>query len=632
MSEDNSIPSEEPFDLINKLREKVKEFPNQPGVYLMKNAVDKIIYVGKAKNLRARVRSYFFESKDTSPKTQLLVSHTVEVEYILTKTELEAFLFEASLIKKHRPKYNIRLKDDKSYPYIKLSWEDDFPRLYLSRTVKKDGSLYYGPYTSGGAVYETIRFLNRIFKVRDCTDSVFKTRKRPCLTHQIGRCSAPCVALIAQDEYRADVENVRAFLKGQNNKVLRQLTERMKESSKQEQFEMAGKIRDSLAALKAILQKQFVINASSDKDQDAIGFYGNSSGTLIETLHIRHGRVIGTRSHFFPLINVEDPREDPREWLVSFINQYYEDNFIPEEVLLPTDLGQDLTHLLQDVLKARSGLTTLVRFATDEKGRSLIAMATENARAHFEKHVKKMKDRRQGLEEIQSRLGLKNLPYRIECFDISHFQGQETVASQVVFEDGVPAKEHYRRYKIKTVETIDDFASMYEVLERRLKHKEDDLPDLIVVDGGKGQLSIAVKILEKMNLPLIPVVGLAKARTQGHFSDSEIQSTDERFFIPGRQNPVTFKPNSEAFQILVGIRDEAHRFAITYHRQRRETVSLESELDLVTGLGEKRKRNLLRHFPSVEALKSASVEEILKVKGLNRVLAERVLLQLNENA
>lgn len=616
------------FDI---LKERIRDFPTQSGVYLMKSAADKIIYVGKAKNLRNRVRSYFQDSQDHSPKTRFLVKHIHEVEYILTKTEVEAFLLEASLIKKHRPKYNIRLKDDKTYPYIKLSWSDEFPRLYLARKVRKDGGLYFGPYTSGAAVSETIRFLNRTFKIRDCTDSVLKTRKRPCMTHQIGRCTAPCVRLVGPEEYRQDIESARSFLRGQDKKVLKDLTKRMMEASEQEKFEVAARLRDSISAIKAILEKQAVINASSEEDQDAIGFFGDDRGTLIETLHIRQGRVIGTRAHFFPLLDTQDPSEDPREWLVSFLNQYYEDNIIPDEVLLPLELGLDLTKLMEAVLEERSGRKVRVRIATDNKGRSLVDMAHENAKAHFEKYVTKSEQKIKGLEEIQAKLGLPGLPARIECYDISTFQGAETVASQVVFEDGVPAKEHYRRYKIKTVEGTNDFASMKEVLTRRFNHQEYEDPQLIVIDGGKGQLSVACKVLEEIGRPEIPVVGLAKSRTQRDFESQDVTATEERFFLPGRSNPVVFKTNSEAFHILVGIRDEAHRFAITYHRKLREASSLESELDLVVGLGEKRKKDLLRAFPSVEAIKAATVDEISNVKGFNRVLAERILLQLTES-
>lgn len=615
---------------FDELKEKLKDFPTQSGVYLMKNVADKIIYIGKAKNIKNRVRSYFQDSKDHSTKTRVLVSHIHEVEYILTKTEVEAFLLEASLIKKHRPKYNIRLKDDKSYPYIRFSWDDEYPRLYLARKVKKDGSLYFGPYTSGGAVHGTIRFLNRTFKVRDCTDSVLKSRKRPCLTHQIGRCTAPCVNFISKEEYREDMDGAKSFLKGQDKKVLKDIKARMMKAADEEKFEVAAKLRDSMQAIQAVMQKQAVINASSEKDQDAIGFFGDERGCLIETLHIRQGRVLGTRNHFFPLLDPNATDEDPREWLVSFLNQYYEDNIIPEEILLPVEIGGDLTKLMEAVLEERSGSKATVRFATDEKGRALISMANDNAKSHFEKYVTKSEEKKKGLEEIQDKLGLPHLPTRIECFDISNFQGDESVASQVVFEEGVPSKDHYRRYKIKTVVGSNDFASMKEVLSRRFAHTEYDDPQLIVVDGGKGQLSAAVKILEEIGRRDIPIVGLAKARVQGEFSDQEVLSSEERFFLPGRQNPVVFKPNSEAFFILTGIRDEAHRFAITYHRKLREATSLESELDLVVGLGEKRKKDLLRVFPSVEAIRAAEVEEIAAVKGFNRVLAERILLQLAE--
>ncbi len=614
------------------IKQKVSEFPIQSGVYLMKNDRDKIIYVGKAKNLKNRVRSYFGEG-DLSKKTKYLVSQIVEVDYILTNTEVEAFLLEASLIKKHRPKYNIRLKDDKSYPYIRLSLEHDYPRLYLSRKVKRDGAIYFGPYTSGAAVHGTIRFLNRTFKIRDCTDHVFKSRTRPCMTYQIGRCTAPCVDYISKEDYGKDVEGALLFLKGQSKKVLKQLELRMKTAAKEEKFEVAAKLRDSITAVESILEKQSVINANSELDQDAIGFYGDERGTLIETLHIRQGRVLGTRAHFMPQIDTTDTSEDQREWLVSFMNQYYEDNIIPDEILIPFEIGNDLTKLMKEVLKERASKEVKVRIALDEKGRSLINLANENAKSHFLKYVTKSEEKLAGLKEIQTKFSLEQLPKRIECFDISTFQGEETVASQVVFEDGVPLREQYRRYKIKSTQEDgpNDFASMHEVLSRRLKHTELEDPQLIVVDGGKGQLSIALRVLKELNKESIPVVGLAKARAQGDFTTQKVEHTEERFFLPGRSNPVTFASNSEALHILVGIRDEAHRFAITYHRKLREATSLESELDMVVGLGEKRKRLLLTKFDSVEAIRAAEVEELAEVKGFNRVLAERILLQLNED-
>lgn len=618
--------------LKDALKETIKEFPQTPGVYLMKNTAEKIIYVGKAKNLRARVRSYFTDSKDHSSKTRFLVRQIEFVDYILTNTEVEAFLLEASLIKKHRPKYNIRLKDDKAYPYIRVSAADRFPRLYLARKVKKDGAIYFGPYTSGSAVWGTIRFLNRTFMIRDCKDSFFASRTRPCMTHQIGRCTAPCVGYIDETDYRKDIDSALAFLRGDNKRVLKDLGTRMKEAAAVERFEAAAKLRDSIEAIKKVLERQAVVNDTSEIDQDVIGFHGDERGTLLETIHIRQGRVIGNRQHFLPLLDPSSPDEDVREWLTSFVNQYYDENIVPDEVLLAVDLGHDLMRLLEAVLRERGGHEARVRFPTDTNGHKLLDIANANASAHFANYVGKSERKKKGLEDIQARLHLPVLPRRIECFDISNFQGRESVASQVVFVDGAPSKDDYRRYKIKTVEGANDFASMKEVLSRRFQHTEWEDPQLIVVDGGKGQLGVAVEALKEVGKSDLCVVGLAKSRIKGSFADQEITASEERFFLPGRQNPVTFPSGSEAFQILVGIRDEAHRFAITYHRKLREATSLESELDFVVGLGEKRKRALLKKFGSLEEIRAAEVDDLATIHGFNRVLAERILLQLNESS
>ena len=620
---------DKPTSRYEQLKEQVNDFPIQSGVYLMKSDADKIIYVGKAKNLKNRVRSYF-QKLDHSSKTKALVQNIHVVEYILTKTEVEAFLLEASLIKKNRPKYNIRLKDDKSYPYIKFTIGDEFPRLYLSRKVKRDTHAYFGPYTSGAAVFGTIKFLNRTFKIRDCADSVFNNRKRPCLTYQIGRCTAPCVKLIDKKSYAADMEGAHLFLKGQNKKVIKSLTKRMQDLSDSEKFEMAAKLRDSIKSIKVILQKQAVINDSNDNDQDVFTYYGDNRGCIVETLHARSGRIIGNRSQFLN-INPVDTIEDEREWFVSFINQYYEDNIIPDEVIVGSDFGFDINKLLENVLEFRAGRKIIVRFPTDDKSRKLLEMCKENALSHFEKKLSENEEKYVGLDEIKSKLGLLARPYRIECYDISNFQGSETVASQVVFEDGLPSKDHYRRYKIRTVDGPNDFASMYEVLSRRFKHSEWEEPQLIVVDGGKGQLSQAIKILTELGKTHIPVAGLAKARVKRDFKAAEVEQSEERVFIPGRQNPIFFRANADGLNILINIRDEAHRFAITYHRKLREEKTLESELDYVVGLGDKRKKALMGAFDSLEDIKLASPEELAKIKGFNRVLAERILIQLNED-
>lgn len=615
-------------EIIEELKEKVRDFPRLPGVYLMKNEAEKIIYVGKAKDIRSRVRSYLTDSKEHSPKTRLLVRNIRTIDTILTKTEVEAFLLEASLIKKHRPRYNIRLKDDKSYPYIRISMADSFPRLYLARKVKKDGSMYFGPYTNGTAVWGTIRFLNRTFQIRDCKDAFMATRKRPCMTHQIGRCKAPCVDLVSKDEYGDDIKQAVTFLRGRDKQIVRDLTKKMKQASEDERYEAAAKVRDSIESIKQILERQAVVNDTSELDQDVVGYHGDERGTLVEMIHIRSGRVIGNKGHFLPLLDSNSQDEDVREWLTSYLNQYYDEALIPDELLLPVDLGRDLTELMSAVFVERSGRKVKIRFPTDAAGSRLIELAATNAKEHFGGHVDKSEMKKKALEEIQERLKLPTVPVRIECFDISTFQGAETVASQVVFEDGVPNKDQYRRYKIKTVKGTNDFESMREVLTRRFKHTELDLPDLVVIDGGKGQLGIATEVLKEIGQPGIPVVGLAKARTDSDFSSSEVRGSEERFFLPGRQNPVIFKSSSEAFRILVSIRDEAHRFAITYHRKLRESTSLESELDQINGLGPARKKTLLTAFNSIDEIRSADVEKIAALKGFNRASAEVLLEEL----
>jgi len=622
--------STDAVDRYEKLKELIKDFPKEAGVYLMKSAVDKILYVGKAKNLRARVRSYFLQNGDgISPKTRLLVSAIHKIDYILTKTEVEAFLLEASLIKKHKPKYNIRLKDDKSYPYICVTMQDDFPRLYLRRKVQKDGALYFGPFTSGYVVHETIRMLNLIFQIRDCTDHFMASRKRPCMTHQIGRCTAPCVNLITREAYRKRVENAVLFLKGRDKKVLRELETQMEALAQEERFEEAARLRDGIKGLSAALQKQIVVNDEKNLDQDIVAYFGDDRGTVIETLHIRAGRVLGSRPHFIGHLNVNDSAEDVRDWLASFLNQYYESNVIPDEIILPVSLGDDINKLLGAVLEERSGHKVKVRASTDHKSQKLMDMADRNAKDHFRHAVEKSDKKREGLQDIQRKFGLSKIPTRIECYDISHFQGAETVASQVVFEEGVPSKENYRLYKIRSVSTGDDYGAMLEVMTRRLKHAEYEDPDLILIDGGKGQLNTIVRVLNDLGRKDLPVVSIAKARTQGSFEDAELTSTAERFFLPGRSNPVIFNSNSEAFRILVSLRDEAHRFAINYHRKLREHSSLLGALDNIHGVGEVLKKRLFEHFETVEALRNANVDELCQVEGIGKPLAEKILSELN---
>ncbi|MCB0378775.1 MAG: excinuclease ABC subunit UvrC [Bdellovibrionales bacterium] len=612
---------------IEDLKTKVADFPQTPGVYLMKSQQGKIIYVGKAKRLRARVRSYLNPNLEHS-KTVLLVRNIFTIDYILTDTEAEAFLLEASLIKKHRPRYNIRLKDDRAYPYIRLSLADEFPRFYLARKVKKDGSHYYGPYTSGYVVRDTIRFLNQSYQIRDCSDHFMKSRKRPCMTHQIGACTAPCVGLITEKEYKKDVKQASRFLEEESHEVVEQLKNKMMKLADEEKFELAAKYRDSIAAIERVLEKQSVVNSKSTNNQDVIGFYGDERGTLVETLHIRHGRVIGQRSQFFTQINTKDTGEDPREWLTSFITQYYQDNIVPDEIFLPIDLGFDIIKLMKEVFAFRGHTAVEVRFPATSQGQQLLDLANKNAESHFQRYVSKSEKKKQGLEMIRKKLHLKEVPQRIECFDISHFQGAETVGSQVVAESGVLNKDHYRRYKLKAKTGGDDYAALREVLTRRLAHEEWDEPDLLIIDGGKGQLNAAFSVLKDIGKAYIPVAGLAKERTQRNFKGARVEKTMERFYLPGRQNPVTFAEGSEAFQILIGLRDEAHRFAIQFHRKLRDDQSLKSRLDSVKGLGDTLKKRLLKHFDSVEAITNSNYLEIAEVQGVSEKLAKSILSHL----
>lgn len=622
-------------EIRNKWKDQLKGFPQTPGVYLMKNKFNQIIYVGKAKSLKDRVSSYFIKGHSTSEKalykTYFLVRQIHIIDYIETMTEVEAFLLEASLVKKHHPKYNIRLKDDKAYPYIRLSLKDDFPRFYLSRRVKQDGSIYFGPYTQSFFVKETMHTLNKTFQLRDCKDSFFKNRTRPCLTHQIGHCSAPCVKLITQQKYNQSVNKALEFLRGQNQKLFTSLNRQMRKAASLEQFEVATRIRDALFAMQQALEKLPLVNKGSQIDQDVIGYFGNERGILLAALHIRNGRQIGEHSQFFS-INTRSHKAEIKDIFLSFINQFYLDNIIPDELLVSIQLSKDLENLIQEALKQRGQKKVLVRFPVDTQGSKLLQKADLFAHDLFKEHIQKSEQKSQGLLDIKRRFALKDFPRRIECFDISTLQGKYTVASQVVFENGLPAKEHYRHYKIKKVKKTDDFASMKEALSRRLRHKECEDPQLILLDGGKGQLNVALEVLKELGRDDIPIVALAKARSQfskkGRKDSLEKTHSEERFFLPGRKNPITFKSQTQPFQILVSLRNEAHRFAITHHRKLRAKNTFESQLDHIAGLGKQKKMTLLEHFQTIEQIRQASAQEISKLKGFNQVLAERILIAL----
>ena len=563
----------------SNLSEKVRGFPKGSGVYLMMSAQKKILYIGKAKDLHARVGHYFH--KTAPSRVQLLMRNVQDIEYVLTKTELEAYLLEASLIKKHRPRYNVRLKDDKAYPYIRVSVKDKFPRLYLSRRVKKDGALYFGPYSHGSAVQGTIRFLNRTFQLRDCKDTVFRSRSRPCITHQMGHCEAPCVHLVTKEEYTGKLKLAISFLNGNDRHILKGMEEEMQKAARLERFELAARLRDGFLSAQHIFEKQPLITKKVMGNQDVIGFYQQDNQVMMGMLHIRNGRLIGKRSYFF--LNTYDMQESVYHLLLSFVNQYYEEHLIPNEVLVPVQLPDEQLQWLSKILTAKVAShhqekkkkQVQVRFPMDTEGSHLLQEVDRLVHDAFKERVSAEQKIEAGLLEIQKRFHLPQKPLRMECFDISHFQGKETVASGVVFVAGVPSKSEYRKYRIRGVQESDDYASMKEVLQRRFSSQTDkrEPPQLLVIDGGKGQLSVAKKVLEELKLK-IPVVSLAKSHSQGEFQD-EPSYSGERFFLPGRKNPVIFRSGSAAFQILVSLRDEAHRFALFYHRALREKAVFE---------------------------------------------------------
>lgn len=606
---------------ILQLRELASSLTKEPGVYLMKNMADVIIYVGKAKNLRNRVKSYFLGAKDVPTKVKHLIRQIDKFEYIVTQTEVEAFLLEASLIKKHRPKYNIRLKDDKSYPYIKCSLSDPFPRFYLARKVRADNSYYYGPYTNSLAVRTTMQFLNQTFKVRDCSNGFMKTRKRPCLTYDMGRCTAPCVGYIDEKGYKEAIDKALSFLEGHQDQTIHVLEKQMREFADLENFEVAAKIRDQIKSIQSILEKQTVVS-QEQMDLDLMTMFTEEIGSLVEIISVRKGRVIGSRPYFFNKNNMGAEFDDERHWFVSFLNHYYDDNYIPDRIVIPIDLGRELLTLFLKVLESRTKRKVSLDHVPHENEKSLLKLAEKNAKIHFEKQALATAKKDEGLKLIQEKFKLPEFPRRIECFDISNFQGFESVASQVVYFDGQPSREDYRKYKIKTVIGSNDFESMKEVLSRRFAHKDLPDPQLIVVDGGKGQLKMACEALVEVGRSDIPVVGIAKSRTESSFEKTNVESTQERFFLPGRQNPVIFRENTEAFRILVSLRDEAHRFAIEFHRKLRDKESLSSILDHIPGLGPKKREELDKTFPTIEHLKLATLEEISAVPKMDKNLAE----------
>jgi len=576
------------------LQEKLKRLPDKPGVYVMKDTRGKIIYVGKARVLKNRVRQYFQASKNHSAKVKAMVAKIADFETIITATEVEALILECNLIKKHRPRYNISLKDDKSYPYLRVTAEE-FPRIILTRRIIHDGSRYFGPYTSGLAVKETLALLRKIFPLRTCKTFA----KRPCLEFHIKRCLAPCANKISREDYMQFVHAAEKFLEGRTAQIERELAAQMNEAAEALNFEQAARFRDILTAIKKVTEKQKIVTDTGDVD--AIGLARLENETCVQIFFIREGKVTG-RENF--LLNGAVDESDAQA-VTEFIKQYYSRaQIVASKILLPTTLAEDDLKILSEWLG--------VKLIEPKRGvkRSLVEMANQNA----EKFLAEESARQQlknaqtlgAVEELKKFLNLPQLPRRMECFDISHIQGAETVASMVVFEDGAPDKKSYRRFKIRSTEgKPDDFLSMREVTSRRYG-ATDNLPDLIVIDGGLGQLSSALEIIRGAGHK-VPVVGLAKQF--------------ELIFVEGSSIPVELPRDSQALKLMQRIRDEAHRFAITYHRKLRRKRNLKSELDNVAGIGAKRRTELFKKFKTLAKIKSATVEELADVPSMTKAVA-----------
>jgi len=612
----------------HKLAAILDSLPTKPGVYLYKNAAGKVIYVGKAVNLRARVRSYFHKSAQHTPKTWRLVQEIADIEFIVAGSELEALLLENTLIKKHQPRYNVLLKDDKRYPYIKVHWQDPFPRVTTTRRILDDGARYFGPYTAASAAYQTLDLVRKIFPYLTCTRTITGQDERACLYYHIGRCAAPCIGAVNQDEYRAIIQGLCDFLSGRVEPVVADLRRQMEEAAEALDFEKAAAIRDQIRAIEHVVEKQKVMSPDM-ADHDVIAFARDNSDTCVQVFFIRDGRLIGRE--YFLLDGTAE--EDDRAVITSFIKQFYDQvTHVPPEILLPEEVDEVM--IIRDWLRSKRGADVVLKVPRRGKKRELVQMAAENAaetlahlRARWQADESKQSE---GLADLQQALNLPEPPLRIECYDISTLQGTHTVGSMVVFVKGVPRKSDYRRFRIQMVKGQDDFASMQEVLRRRFQRMRDAgyrleespgkkekynawslVPDLIIVDGGKGQLNAALAVLDEFDLrDAIPIVGLAKR--------------EEELFVPDRPEPVILPRDSQGLFLVQRIRDEAHRFAVEYHRKLRSKRGIASQLDEIPGIGPRRRQMLLKTFGSIEAIRAASVDELAAVPGMTRRVAEQI--------
>jgi len=608
--------------------EKVASLPSRPGVYLMRDDKGKVIYVGKAKDLRARVRAYF-HSPDGRCQVEFLVRRVADIETLVTSSDKEALILENNLIKQYKPRYNIRLKDDKSYLSIKVTTQHAWPRIFTTRKIVKDGNRYFGPFSSAVAARETLDIVEKHFLLRNCTEHNFKNRSRPCLQYQIKRCLAPCVLPVSQSDYRERVRQAILFIEGKQDELLAELQQKMAEKSDALEFEAAAKIRDQIQAVEKTLEKQRMVSHWGS-DQDVFGLYREGGFIEVQVLFVRQGKL--TASQSYSLEDLEFPDE---EVMAALLTQFYQGHrFIPDEILLPVEL--DDREVREDYLRENKGKRVSILSPQRGAKSELVEMARENARQSFSERHDQAKAREKMLQELQSKLRLRNYPQRIECFDISMLHGAQAVGSMVTFVNGEPDKSRYRHYRIRSIDASsggDDFGMMLEVLKRRFTrgNREEDLPDLVVVDGGKGQLAMALAAMAEVGVKGVEAVGLAKMRVQSAPRSAEIERSEERVFLPGQSNPVILKRNSNALFLLQRVRDEAHRFAITHHKKLRARQTLFSALDRIPGVGGARKRALLRAFGSIKRIEKATLDELLKVPSMNEKTAQEILQSLRSD-
>ncbi|MGC9347355.1 MAG: excinuclease ABC subunit UvrC [Anaerolineae bacterium] len=612
------------MEVKEELQKTLDTLPKKPGVYIMRNVKGRVIYVGKAVNVASRVRSYFHVSAQENPKTRRLVGEIDRIEWIITDSEVEALILEANLIKKHRPRFNVRLKDDKRYPYLKVT-NEDFPKVLITRRMKRDGARYFGPYTSTSALRETLDLLRRLFPYRTCDRVITGNDRRACLYYDLKLCLAPCIGAADKAEYDAMIHHLIRFMGGETEEVMAALMEDIQKASKDLKFERAAQLRDRYQALQHVMERQRIITTAAT-NQDVIALACDNGNACVEVFFVRNGKLLG-REYF---VMEGGGCEDDEEIVTAFLQQFYtEAAMVPPEILLPAQVAE--AAVIEQWLRNKRGDVVYLNVPREGPGRELLNLASENAtetlrmlKAQWEMDKHRSES---ALNELEEGLSLPRSPVRIECYDISTTQGVEVVGSMVVFEHGVAKKSHYRRFKIRTVVGQDDFASMREVLMRRFDRWRRissgelrgtrgsqawaKLPDLLVVDGGKGQLGVAFEVLEAFELEeQVPVVGLAKRH--------------EEVFLPDRRVPVLFDPSAPGILLLRRIRDEAHRFAITYHRKRRRKRGLASQIDEIPGIGPVRRKALLKHFGSLHAIQTATEEELQEVEGISEVLASNI--------